>query len=573
MYWTSGDHLDHRQGTLYLSTPTGERGARIEWTRDGGRVRLVDAENSLAPGTLISRPVSADGETHNKIFLVADGTLTQLTTGAADDLQAVWAPDRRSMFLARGWKATAERYVANVFRLDANGRIQAQLTRTSGQDTWVDVSPRGTAIAVVRDSAGISSILLMDADGENVLNLSESLVLPRIRAFPRFSPDGSHLAAGYGGQSGGDLYVFDVARRHARMIGSFNGLSAHPILAWSPDGRWVAVVHAPEDSAVLTLVPVDGSGAVVEIGGIPPDLVPASWEGTSTPYVDRIELFPQRLTLSTGESRRLKWEVSDAAGEPVENERLRFSVGDTAIARADDSGYVIGRSAGTTSLIASVGGFRADTITVNVAYAAVDTVFYESWTGGLDTLVWESFGSPRPKVIGTGMRDRPEAFLNNGDYNHGSGVVSIPKFDASAHGLTVQAEGWIPLTYEHWQHWQVGLVAGETPYFGDREFHEFTAVVAIDGDTPLYGHPRWVCRGTGGGVMEGPWEPVEEWVRFSLQVRPDGRIECLQDGRMLGSVQLPPSVPLDSLAIVLRGHTVGTNIYHGRIVVTRGLRK
>jgi DNA-binding SARP family transcriptional activator len=572
MYWASGDHPDHRQGTLYLGTTAGERAARIEWTRDGGRVRQVNAESSLAPGTLINRPVSADGETHNKIFLVGDGTVTQLTTGSADDGPAVWAPDRRSIFLVRGWKATAESYVVNVFRLDAHGRIQAQLTRTSGQDTWVEVSPRGTAIAVVRDSAGISSILLMDADGNNVWNLSETLVLPRVRAFPRFSPDGSQLAFAYGGAVG-ELFVFDVSRRHARKIGSFDGLSVYPSVVWSPDGRWIAVVRAPEGNAVLTLVSVDGSGAVVEIGGILPDLVPASWEGATTRFVDRIELLPQRLTLSTGEGHGLKWEVRDVEGEPIENEPVRFSVGDTSIARADGGGYVLGRSPGTTSLIASVGGFRADTITVNVAYAAVDTLFYESWTRGLDTLVWEPFGSPRPRVVGTGMLERPDAFLNNGDYNHGSGVVSIPRFDASAQGLTVQAEGWIPLTYDHWQHWQVGVVAGKTPYFGDREFHEFTGVVAIDGDTPVYGHPRWVCRGTGGGVTDGPWDPVEDWVRFSLQVRPDGRIECLQDSRLLGSVQLPSSVPLDSLAIVLRGHTVGTNIYHGRVVVTSGLRR
>ena len=54
--------------------------------------------------------------------------------------------------------------------------------------------------------------------------------------------------------------------------------------------------------------------------------------------------------------------------------------------------------------------------------------------------------------------------------------------------------------------------------------------------------------------------------------RPDGWSECWVDGRRLAARQVPDGLLERPLTIVLRGHTVGTTIYHGKVVVTQGLQ-
>jgi DNA-binding SARP family transcriptional activator len=573
LLWPTAGPGVYHQGTLYLSAAAGGKAAQVEWTRHGGVVRTVDSRSWDQP-ELLFRSVSEDGETHNKLFVTRGGDAIQLTTGMADDLHAEWAPDGESMFLTRGWRASDDLYVASVFRLDSQGRVQERVTRSRGQDHWVTVSPRGTALAVVRDSGGISSVVLMGADGSDPWNLSETFDLPRIRTLPAFSPDGTRIAFAYGAESpaAGDLYVIDLRARLARKIFSFDGIRSPPRLAWSPDGRWIALVRTPHGQPTLTILPEDGSGPPVEIERLPGGLLAGPWHGGSARYVERVRLYPNSLTLPAGSGRALEVHVRDIAGRAIHDERIRFVVSDSTVARVDVRGYVVGRAPGTTVVTASAGGFRSDTINLSVSYAAVDTLFVESWAAGLDTTVWELFGSPRPKTVQTGHYDRRTVFFNNGDYNHGSGAISSMRFDARGIGLTVEAEAWVPLTYNHWQHWQLGVVAGEPRYFAKREFHELTAALGIDGDTPVFGSPRWVCAGAGGPEDAGVWEPRDRWIRFSLQVRADGRVECFEDGVLLGSLQLNPSTPLEDLAVVLRGQSVGTDIFHGRVVVTSGLR-
>ena len=62
------------------------------------------------------------------------------------------------------------------------------------------------------------------------------------------------------------------------------------------------------------------------------------------------------------------------------------------------------------------------------------------------------------------------------------------------------------------------------------------------------------------------------WHRFAIQVRPDSVAECYWNGVLLGKRRIPPEAWGKPYLIILSGRAEDTEIYHGRVVVTRGLR-
>jgi len=297
-------------------------------------------------------------------------------------------------------------------------------------------------------------------------------------------------------------------------------------------------------------------------------LYPHDWSHGSRSWAARVVLEPEVVAVGTGRGIRVAAMVLGPEGEAVRS-ILRWSVGDTAVARVDDLGFVRGRSPGTTLLVASAGGFRAETVQVKVAFAPVDTLFDEGWRGRFDTTRWTPFGYPHPFVVHGVPPDGRSAFLNNGDYNHGSGAVSVQTFEEGEAGLTLETEAWLPFTGQHWQHWQMAL-ANEPLASGGPELSGGPVGISFSGPEPTIPSPRRSC--SDGRIHEDPQNRIARWRRVALVVRPDGWSECWVDGRMIGASPMPDGLAGRPLAIVLRGHSVGTRIYHGRVVVTRGLR-
>jgi hypothetical protein len=200
----------------------------------------------------------------------------------------------------------------------------------------------------------------------------------------------------------------------------------------------------------------------------------------------------------------------------------------------------------------------------------VDTLFVEEWANGIDPSRWIGFGTPRSVVVARAGPGGRGAFLNNGDYNHGSGVVSRARFEVGTEGLTLEAEGRLGFTGGHWQIWQMGLV-DPPPEIGMRtEYNAGNHRLAIYGASPTERNHRWSC-GSGGAAWraEGDASP---WHRFTIQVRPDGIAECYLDGRVLYRDSILVAGRHDPLVIALGGHSVNAKLYHGRLVLTRGLR-
>ena len=106
-------------------------------------------------------------------------------------------------------------------------------------------SPDGRLLAVGDESGTVRFIYLASWKPDGVAVRLKNPVSERALSF---SPDGRTLMALTNGVSRSQLYAIDVARRRARLIQAWNGVSPEePIgfeaVAYSPDGKHVAVTH------------------------------------------------------------------------------------------------------------------------------------------------------------------------------------------------------------------------------------------------------------------------------------------------------------------------------------------
>jgi len=162
--------------------------------------------------------------------------------------------------------------------------------------------------------------------------------------------------------------------------------------------------------------------------------------------------------------------------------------------------------------------------------------------------------------------------VNNGDFNHGSGVVSNARFGVGEEGLSLEVEGFMEFTGGEWQAWELGLTL-ERFLATSGEFTIGPIQLGMDGGGPAQARAIWAC-GTPPAIGEFDLDRVnDDWHVYSLQLRPDGQLECWLDNELLARAPIPGILRANSFAVVLRGQMEGTNLYHGRVVVTRGLRR
>jgi Tol biopolymer transport system component len=128
--------------------------------------------------------------------------------------------------------------------LDARQR----LTRDPGSDLHPAWSPDGTRIAFSSDRHGTLGIYVMNADGSNVVMLTEN------GAEPAWSPDGSRIV--FSTESG--LHLIDATGENGLQLTSDNDFSP----AWSPDGTRILFSRrssAGFNSDIFSVNP-DGTG-------------------------------------------------------------------------------------------------------------------------------------------------------------------------------------------------------------------------------------------------------------------------------------------------------------------------
>jgi Tol biopolymer transport system component len=124
-----------------------------------------------------------------------------------------------------------------IYRLDINRMVDAQLTHNHEPDSQPAWSPDGLHIAFVGERDYKGEIYLMSPDGSG----SERLTDYSGRDFsPSWSPDGNRIAFAARRTNMMEIMTIDVGDRTLRRLTGTDSLTTAP--AWSPDGRHIAFV-------------------------------------------------------------------------------------------------------------------------------------------------------------------------------------------------------------------------------------------------------------------------------------------------------------------------------------------
>jgi dipeptidyl aminopeptidase/acylaminoacyl peptidase len=143
-----------------------------------------------------------------------------------------------------------------IYAVNPDGGDLRRLTSGS-QDLDADWSPDGRQIAFTKvDIYGYGSIYVMDADGSNQRQLTQSVRNSWNDQHPSWSPDGTKIAFTNFVFPGGGLYVMDADGSDRRRIGDF----AFTKISWSPDGSRLVVANSGDGS--LYLINGDGSNVL-----------------------------------------------------------------------------------------------------------------------------------------------------------------------------------------------------------------------------------------------------------------------------------------------------------------------
>ncbi|MGE0542593.1 MAG: protein kinase [Dehalococcoidia bacterium] len=161
-------------------------------TIDGSQVQRItkDASNNHSPawrpdGSEIVFTSNRDGRDHLWIVPAEGGEPRQLTSGQQTDGNASWSPDGRSI----AYHSDKVDGVQHIFVQDVSGGTPAQVTTGSAKDVMPAWSPDGKQIAFSSSDSGRWNIYVMNADGSNRRQITNSFFNQK----PSWSPDAKHI--------------------------------------------------------------------------------------------------------------------------------------------------------------------------------------------------------------------------------------------------------------------------------------------------------------------------------------------------------------------------------------------
>jgi dipeptidyl aminopeptidase/acylaminoacyl peptidase len=182
------------------------------------------------------------------------GNVVRLTTEETNDFAGPWSPDGQR--IAFTWFSLT---TSDIWVMNADGSNPVNLTDTpqidEGFPAW---SPDGQRLAYTTRRDGNNEIYVMNADGSNPARLTDN---PADDFAPSWSPDGSRIAfVSDRDNSPGvyDVYLMDADGAAVTRLTTSVGSTYTP--AWSPAGTRIAFRSDRDDSSDVYVINIDGTG-------------------------------------------------------------------------------------------------------------------------------------------------------------------------------------------------------------------------------------------------------------------------------------------------------------------------
>lgn len=563
-----------RAGRPELSPPGGEPSLFRIPAPGGGRVATNVAVNDGYDMVLADR---------------ATGAVTRLTDRPDDEKPRAWSPDGRYLLYSVGTALDGgTRYVRRPAVYDTRTHrtrilVDSLSLRAASTGVTAAWSPDGSRIALVTGGEGETEVWVASFDGSRVRNVSDH---PGVDEHPAWSRDGRRLVFASDRRGSLDLFRVGPGGDEPERLTFAGGDEVGP--AWLTE-RLVAFVRVAEETRELWTLDLVSRRAerVAELptlGSLRGDISIRASER----WIRSVELESDRELVTPGELVTPRLRITDAPGETVRPEGLpvRWTAGRglRAVGEEGRPRYRV-EGTGSVAVAASVGGWVADTLrlrSVPLTRVPCPRLFREEWTGGIDPRRWIAVGEPRPSTRASGGPEGGAVFVSNGDDHYTSGVVSRQVFLPGDEGLTVEAWGRVRFTGQHYQDWQLALVA-EPPAAADR----FTGLNTLRGVMMgLKGYDRSLAVNIAGHASRR-WPladlPVRveeldgEWRRYALQIGPDGTVTVVVgDGQVLwrraGVVSPEVLEALGSSRVVVGGAVHTAEMLHGPVTVYAGER-
>lgn len=600
--WQPGDDPEGPAGwegtegtvTLYHG-PEGRR--RTDVRIEDGLVTLRPSDLSddalVSPrGGLLARSVKTDSGPDVIVTDRSTGDTVAAVETRADEAALAWAPDGSRLLVARGQRLEDDRDYRRVLHVLSIGEGSVQpldgqsIARSDPSSRWAVWSPLGDRIAYVGEGRrGDPDVRVMDSDGSHDRLLAEH---PGRDLTPAWSPDGRRIA--FASDRSGNLDLW--------LVSSHGGGPER--LTFGSDDEVAPSWLGPERLAFLTLS--DGQGelwlldlrsratrrAAGPLTGLEFRRPPTSSPGEG--WIEELRIQGGDRTTTSGQRIRFRATGISRAGDtlPDGGAAIRWTslAPDVVrIDREDDGGgerrgsaVFVARRTGSSHVVASAGGWRADTVSVRVGWtrmeAGTPSLLEEDWSRGIDDSRWRAYGEPGPRVV---RREADEAdpgfrrfFDPNGDANYSSGVVSRASFPLAG-GLTLEFECAVPPSDRLYEQVVVGLDVAGARDSADwaRRGRVDVAEVNLRADRR---HPALELGGETHVVRSADVEGARH--RHALQIGRDGRVSYAMDGRLLwqSSEKLSEEL-LDARAVVrVAGRSLRTDVRIGTVRLWRGVR-
>lgn len=225
-------------------TPPRARSRNPSWSPDG---RWIAFEADLDGFSDVYR-ADRDG-----------GGLRRLTADPAGNYEPAVSPSGAEIVFA-----SSRDHQAEVYRMAADGAAPVRLP-ASPRDEWRPTwAPDGSAVAILSNERGRDELYVMNPDGTARRRLNATRAdgggLEALEDEPAWSPDGSRLAYSTRTRDGArQVWTVDLATGAHTALTAPDAHSYGP--AWSPDGRWVAVVSERDGDPELYVLRADGARA------------------------------------------------------------------------------------------------------------------------------------------------------------------------------------------------------------------------------------------------------------------------------------------------------------------------